>query len=115
MSAGEDLALLKQAALAAGAAAMPWFEGDKDMKVRQKGDEGPVTAADLAVNDGMVVRLCRKLLVVRLLLRKHVGALVAPGPRQKGERRAVGKRAARREREQREGRGPGGSGRVRET
>ena len=48
MSAGEDLALLKQAALAAGAAAMPWFEGDKDMKVRQKGDEGPVTAADLA-------------------------------------------------------------------
>ena len=32
-----------------------------------------------------------------------------------GERCAVGKRAARREREQREGRGPGGSGRVRET
>ncbi|WP_022698327.1 3'(2'),5'-bisphosphate nucleotidase CysQ [Euryhalocaulis caribicus] len=57
MSAGEDLALLKQAALAAGAAAMPWFEGDKDMKVRQKGDEGPVTAADLAVNDLLKERL----------------------------------------------------------
>ncbi|MFN0115049.1 MAG: 3'(2'),5'-bisphosphate nucleotidase CysQ [Paracoccaceae bacterium] len=45
-----DLALLTRAAFAAGAEAMRWFRGS--FTVRDKGGaEGPVTEADIAVND----------------------------------------------------------------
>lgn len=47
----DDLALLTEAARAAGAASMPWFKGDKDLKIQDKQDNSPVTAADIAVND----------------------------------------------------------------
>ena len=52
---GRDLALLTDAALAAGEIALRYFR--RNLKVWEKPGEGPVTEADIAVNDMLTDRL----------------------------------------------------------